>query len=68
MIYRSKQGDVLDAICQKHYGDVPYSVEEVYAINTGLALLGPVLPSGVVIELPEPSDVQTTPATLRLWD
>lgn len=51
MIYRSKQGDVLDAICFEHYGREGLT-EFVLHVNHGLASYGSILPSGVLIELP----------------
>lgn len=66
MIYRTKDGDMLDLICRNFYGDAPYSVEAVLDANAGLAKLGPVLPSGTLIDLP-PAQPITTP-TIRLWD
>ncbi len=68
MKYRTKDGDVLDALCAKHYGDTPYRVEGVIAANPGLAALGPVLPSGLIIELPEVEDAAQERPTIRLWD
>lgn len=69
MIYRTKDGDVLDAICARHYGDTPHRVEAVLDANPGLAAHGPVLPSGILIELPVVEDDATdAPATIRLWD
>jgi phage tail protein X len=68
MKYRTKDGDVLDAICAKHYGDTPHQMEDVIAANPGLASLGPVLPSGLIIELPEIEDTAQERPTIRLWD
>ncbi|MFI0396046.1 tail protein X [Paracoccus jiaweipingae] len=68
MKYRTKDGDVLDAICAKHYGDTPHQVEDVLAANPGLAALGPVLPSGLIINLPEIEDTAQERPTIRLWD
>ncbi|CAG0911487.1 unnamed protein product [Cyprideis torosa] len=69
MKYRTKDGDVPGAICAKHYGDTRRArVEDVIAANPGLAALGPVLPSGLIIELPKtPGTAQERP-TIRLWD
>jgi phage tail protein X len=53
MLYRTKDGDMLDAICQRHYGRTAGVVESVLEANPGLADLGPVLDAGVVIVLPE---------------
>lgn len=68
MKYRTKSGDVLDAICSTYYGDTPFSVEEVLAANPGLAAHGAILPSGLIINLPEADDTATEQPTIRLWD
>lgn len=68
MIYRTKDGDVLDQVCAKHYGDAPYSVEDVLAANPGLAAHGPVLSSGILIELPAALETAQEKPTIRLWD
>ncbi len=63
MIYRTKDGDVLDAICYKYYGKQSPAVEYVLAwpANAHLADLGAVYESGVLIELPELPDSLTKP-------
>ncbi|WP_459901976.1 tail protein X [Desulfobaculum senezii] len=53
MRYRTKDGDMVDAICQRHYGRTAGVVESVLEANPGLADFGPVLDAGVVIVLPE---------------
>jgi phage tail protein X len=68
MKYRTKEGDVLDAICARHYGDLEFRVEDVIATNPGLSAIGPVLPSGRVIELPMIEDSAPERVTVRLWD
>jgi phage tail protein X len=67
MKYRTKDGDVLDAVCDAHYQDVAYDLHAVLEANPGLAAIGPVLPSGRIIELPvfETNPVQSQ---IRLWD
>lgn len=67
MKYRTRDGDVLDAICTRHYGDLPFRVEDVIAANPGLAARGPVLPSGLIIDLPEIEDSAPERPTIRLW-
>lgn len=63
--YRTIDGDMVDAICKAHYGDESMMVA-VYQANPGLAAKGPVLPMGLVIELPEQNPTGTrTP--IRLW-
>lgn len=65
--YRTKDGDMIDAICRKYYGAQSGAVELVYEANRDLAKHGPSLPSGLVIELPEiPAAV--TAVTVKLWD
>ena len=67
MKYRTKDGDVLDAICAKHYGDLPWRIEDVIKANPGLAALGPVLASGLLINLPEVEETAQEMPTIRLW-
>jgi len=63
--YRAVAGDILDAVCWRHYGRED-AVPDVLAANPGLADADPVLPAGVVIILP---DLPTPPArtVIRLW-
>lgn len=68
MIYRTKDGDVLDQVCAKHYGDAPYSVEAVLASNPGLAAHGPVMCSGILIDFPVVTETAQEKPTIRLWD
>ena len=68
MIYRTKDGDVLDQLCAKHYGDTPYRVEDVLAANPGLAVHGPVMASGLLITLPVIEETAEERPTIRLWD
>jgi phage tail protein X len=65
--YRTKDGDMLDAICYKFYGRQAKAVEIVYEANRGLADVGPVFQAGLIIELPEIPAVDTV-AAIRLWD
>jgi len=67
MQVRSRQGDTVDAICWRIYGRTAGITEQVLAANKGLAELGPVLPIGTVITMPE----QIAPAEktmINLWD
>ena len=67
--YRTRDGDVLDAICWRHYGSVT-AVAAVLEANRELAGYGPALPAGVLIELPPlaESDTLSDVPTVRLWD
>ena len=63
--YRTKQGDVLDAICRELLGDESHA-PAVLAANPGLADLGPVYPAGVMISLPVVSSPVSS-GTIKLW-
>jgi len=66
-LYRTRDGDMLDRICQLYYGHTDGTVELVLAANKGLALKGPLLPAGLVIDLPDaPAAPEAQP--LQLWD
>jgi len=67
MFTRVLQGDTLDAVCDRHYGRTEGVFELVLAANPGLAELGPVLPHGTLVELP---DVPSSPVseTINLWE
>jgi phage tail protein X len=67
MQYRTKEDDMLDRICWKHYGHEAGTVELVLTANPGLASHGPRLPGGLLINLPEISVVQAD-EPIRLWD
>lgn len=69
MQVRARQGDTLDALCYRVYGRTAGVVEAAFEANRGLADFGPVLPSGLLVELPEPADaVQPTVQQVQLWD
>ncbi|MCX4026939.1 tail protein X [Endozoicomonas sp. SM1973] len=51
-VYRTKDGDTLDWICKQYYGDEAF-VLQVLDANPRLVEKGPVLPSGIEIDLPE---------------
>jgi phage tail protein X len=68
MIVYARQYDTVDAICYRAFGITAGLVEATLDRNPGLAELGPVLPEGTAVDLPQ---VQSTPATtpsVKLWD
>lgn len=67
MQYRAKTGDMLDAVCHDYYRGRPGATEEVLNANPGLSRLGPLLPEGMVIELPDLSPPEDT-SRIVLWD
>lgn len=67
MKYRTKPGDMLDAICHVYYDGRPGATELVLEANPGLARQGVIIPDNTVIELPalpEPED----DSTVVLWE
>ena len=66
--YTTRDGDVLDKVVRDFYGTTTGRiVENVLAENPGLSKRGPVLPAGVVINLPEIEEPKKTTG-IRLWD
>ncbi|RUI11483.1 phage tail protein [Pseudomonas aeruginosa] len=67
MEYRTRPGDMLDAICHRYYAGRPGATELVLEANPGLARLGPVLPEGVTVTLPDfPPPVDS--GQIMLWE
>lgn len=65
--YRTADGDMLDDLCWRYYGQQAGAVERVMAANPGLAERGPVYPAGTLITLPDLPPPQTR-RPVRLWD
>ena len=63
---RAMQGDTLDLLCWRTLARTDI-VEATLALNPGLADHGPVLPTGLLVELAEPTTTHTR-ATVNLWD
>ena len=62
-------GETVDAICWRELGRTRAVTEQVLALNPGLAALGPRLPAGTVVILPDLT--AAAPAvleTVKLWD
>lgn len=65
----ANQGDTLDLLCWRHLNRTAGVVESVYETNPGLAALGPVLPHGTPVDLPEPAALIPDQRQLvQLWD
>jgi phage tail protein X len=64
----AQQGDTLDLICQRHLGRTAGVVEAALEANPGLAALGPVLPMGTTVMLPDQSPAAAQTSLLQLWD
>lgn len=65
---RAQQGDTVDAICWRHYGRTAGVVEQVLDANPGLADLGPVIPHGTQVLLPEQAVRAEQRQMVNLWD
>ena len=66
--YRTSQGDTVDIICWRFYGQQSGAVEAVLAANPGLAAQGPVLPVNVEMVLPDLPNPASEAQPIRLWD
>jgi len=51
--YKTVDGDMLDAICHKHYGSSAGYIDVVYKANLELSSKPIILPGGITIILPE---------------
>lgn len=58
---------MLDAICFRYYGESKDYTETVRDANPHLANYGPVLPNGVVVQLPDLDNIAIQQQTIRLW-
>ncbi len=65
--YRTKSGDMLDAICYKFYGRESASIDVLKA-NPGLAEKGAVYAAGIIINLPILPTTTNNTHPVRLWD
>lgn len=64
----AQQHDTVDELCLRHLGTTAGVTEQVYDLNPGLADIGPTLPLGQPVVLPDPPASQPTVATVQLWD
>jgi len=63
------QGDTLDLICWRHLGATAEVTEQALELNRDLAALGPVLPEGRIVILPDAAPAASaTRETVNLWD
>lgn len=67
MQLRAQQGETLDLIINRHYGYTAGITEQVLTLNPRLAELGPILPMGTIITLPD-APTQAAAPLIQLWD
>ncbi len=68
LVYTTIQGEMVDAICRKIYGDESGYVEQVLEANPSLAALPHRLPMGTKIILPDLLRSDKSPSIVALWD
>ena len=67
-LYRSKEGEPVDYIAWKQYGNQNAgTVEKVFLANPGLSQYDDTLPAGLVVVLPEMPKSEER-KTVKLWD
>lgn len=67
MIVYAEQHDTIDSLCWRHLGS-SNAVEQTLLLNPGIAALGPVLPMGTRVTLPDESPAPLKNNLIQLWD
>lgn len=66
MRVHAQQGDSIDSLCWRHLGSSA-AVETVLESNRGLAALGPILPIGTPVDLPDQVAAREN-KIIQLWE
>jgi len=61
------QHDTLDALVWRHLGQTRSVVERVMELNPGLANLGPILPHGHTVLIPQSVPAAPASPLIHLW-
>lgn len=65
----ARDGETVDEVCWRVLGRTSNVTEQVLELNPGIAALGPRLPGGTELILPEVAEAATaTRETIQLWD
>ncbi|MCE8002525.1 tail protein X [Billgrantia ethanolica] len=64
---RAHQGETLDALCHRVLGTTAAVTEQVLQLNPGLAELGPILPEGTPVKLPDAPPQPERRDVIQLW-
>lgn len=67
-IYRTRQGEMVDAICRRVYGDESGYAEAVLDANPGLAASAETLPAGQMLVLPDVIVQTEASKIVQLWN
>ena len=65
---RANQNDTVDVLCWRFYGRTAGVTEAVLEANPGLADHGPILPQGLVVNMPEVQTSAPQRQMVNLWD
>ncbi|MFC9008343.1 tail protein X [Streptomyces microflavus] len=65
---RANQNETVDALCWRYYGRTAGVTEAVFEANPGLADYGPILPQGLVVNMPEAQTSAPQRQMVNLWD
>ena len=65
---RTNQNDTVDALCWRFYGRNAGVTEAVLEANPGLADHGPILPQGLVVNMPEAQTTAPQRQMVQLWN
>lgn len=69
MIATARDGETVDEVCWRVLGRTAAVTEQALELNPGLADLGPQLPGGTSVRLPDPPAAQLPMReTVKLWD
>jgi phage tail protein X len=64
VVYTTKENDILDWICRKHYGTTAV-LEQVLAANPDLT--DEKLSAGIIVKLPYIASIKNKKQEIRLW-
>lgn len=67
-VYTTRQGEMVDMVCRRVYGDESGYVERVLDVNPGLAVMTVPLPIGTRIVLPDLQPSAPERQLVALWD
>lgn len=65
---RTNQNETVDALCWRFYGRTAGVTEAVLDANHGLADHGPILPQGLVVNMPEAQTSAPQRQMVQLWN
>lgn len=66
-VARTLQDETLDELCFRTLGRTAGVTEQVLELNPGLADLGPLLPEGTEVRLPDAAPATKRIDTVQLW-